>query len=62
MTPDTTLSAASSIQVMIERIAQLHPASTADALRELRNAFPNSPLSSRVTAVAALQRTLAGAR
>jgi hypothetical protein len=62
MTPDA-LSAASPLQAMIERIARLRPASTAEALRELRNSFPDSSLSSRVMAVAALQRTIgAGAR
>jgi hypothetical protein len=62
MTPDA-LPTASPLQAMIERIARLRPATTAEALRELRSAFPDSSLTSRVTAVAALNRTIgAGAR
>lgn len=56
MTPDAALPAPYSIQAMIERIARLRPTSTAEALRELRSAFPDSPLASRVTAVEALRR------
>jgi hypothetical protein len=43
-------------QAMIERIARLQSASTAEALRELRKAFPEIPLAARVTALEALRR------
>jgi hypothetical protein len=44
-------------QAMIDRIARLRPGSTADALRELRNAFPDIPLAVRVMALEAMRRT-----
>ena len=47
-------------QAMMDRIARMRPASTAEALRELRSAFPNIPLAARVTALEALRRTDAG--
>ncbi len=47
-------------QAMMDRIARLRPASTAEALRELRSAFPDSPLAARVTALEAMRRTDAG--
>jgi hypothetical protein len=43
-------------QAMIDRIARLRPTSTAEALRELRKAFPHIPLAARVTALEALRR------
>jgi hypothetical protein len=43
-------------QAMIDRIARLRPASTAEALRELRRAFPEIPLAARVTALESLHR------
>lgn len=46
-------------QAMMDRIARARPASTAEALRELRAAFPESPLSARVTAVEAVRRVIA---
>jgi hypothetical protein len=46
--------------VMMDRIARLRPASTAEALRELRSAFPDIPLAARVTALEAVRRALAG--
>jgi hypothetical protein len=42
-------------QAMMDRIAQLRPASTAEALRELRSAFPDIPLAVRVTALEAMR-------
>jgi hypothetical protein len=47
-------------QAMMDRIARLRPASTAEALRELRSAFPDIPLAARVTALEAMRRTDAG--
>jgi hypothetical protein len=47
-------------QAMMDRIAQLRPASTAEALRELRSAFPDIPLAARVTALEAMRRADAG--
>jgi hypothetical protein len=44
-------------QAMMDRIARLRPTSTAEALRELRSAFPQIPLAARVTALEALRRT-----
>jgi hypothetical protein len=43
-------------QAMMDRIASRRPASTADALRELRSAFPQIPLAARVTALEAARR------
>ena len=47
-------------QAMMDRIARLRPASTAEALRELRSAFPDIPLAARVTALEAMRRADAG--
>jgi hypothetical protein len=44
-------------QAMMDRIVGLRPASTAEALRALRAAFPDMPLAARVTALEAMQRT-----
>ena len=44
----------------MDRIARLRPASTAEALRELRTAFPEIPLAARVTALEAMRRADAG--
>ena len=41
---------------MAEHLRAARPGSGAEALRTLRNAFPNSPLTLRVTALAALMR------
>ncbi len=46
-------------QAMMDRIARLRPASTAEALRELRAAFPEIPLAARVTALEAVHRLIA---
>jgi hypothetical protein len=43
-------------QAMMDRIARLRPASTAEVLRELRSAFPDIPLAARVTALEAIRR------
>jgi hypothetical protein len=44
-------------QAMMDRIAGLRAASTAEALRALRTAFPDMPLAARVTALEAMRRT-----
>ena len=44
-------------QAMMDRIAHLQSASTAEALRALRSAFPEIPLAARVTALEAVRRT-----
>lgn len=44
-------------QAMMDRIAGLQAASTAEALRALRAAFPDIPLAARVTALEAIRRT-----
>ena len=41
---------------MAEHLRAARPGSGAEALRTLRSAFPNSPLTLRVTALAALMR------
>jgi hypothetical protein len=56
MTAYPMLSEADLTQAMIDRIARLHHASTAEALRELRSAFPQIPLAARVTALEAMRR------
>jgi len=61
MTADPLLSEAQltqtqSTQAMMDRIARLRSASTAEALRELRTAFPEMPLAARVTALEAARR------
>ena len=43
-------------QAMMDRIAGLRAASTAEALRVLRAAFPDMPLAARVTALEAIRR------
>ena len=43
-------------RAMAEHLHAARPGSGAEALRALRNAFPNSPLTLRVTALAALMR------
>jgi hypothetical protein len=43
-------------QAMIDRIARMRPGSTAEALRELRSAFPEMPLTARVTALETMRR------
>jgi hypothetical protein len=62
MTADPVLSEAELTQTrltqaMMDRIARLRHASTAEALRELRTAFPQIPLAARVTALEAARRT-----
>lgn len=46
-------------QAMMDRIARVRPVSTAEALRELRTAFPESSLATRVSAVEAVHRVIA---
>ncbi len=41
---------------MAARLMEANPASNADALRHLRTAFPDSPLTVRVAAIAAMMR------
>jgi hypothetical protein len=43
-------------QDMVERISQTGPVTGAEALRQLRSAFPDSPLSLRVKALGMLSR------
>jgi len=43
-------------RAMAEHLRAARPVSGAEALRALRGAFPNSPLTLRVTALAALMR------
>ena len=43
-------------QAMMDRIAGLRAASTAEALRALRAAFPDLPLATRVNALEAMRR------
>ena len=43
-------------RAMAEHLQAARPGSGAEALRALRNTFPNSPLTLRVTALAALMR------
>lgn len=43
-------------QAMMDRIVGLRPASTAEALRALRAAFPDMPRAARVTALEAMRR------
>ena len=43
-------------RAMAEHLQAARPGSGSEALRALRNAFPNSPLTLRVTALAALMR------
>ena len=56
MTANPVLPEAQLTQAMMDRIARLRPASTAEALRELRTAFPEIPLAARVTALEAMRR------
>jgi hypothetical protein len=56
---DPALPDARQTQAMMDRIAHLRPASTAEALRALRSAFPEIPLAARVTALEALRRAAA---
>jgi hypothetical protein len=43
-------------QAMVEHLREAAPASGSEALNALRRAFPDSPLSARVTAFASLMR------
>jgi hypothetical protein len=60
MTADPALAEAQPTQVMMKRMARLRHASTAEALRELRNAFPEMPLAMRVGLLEAMRRSDAG--
>jgi len=42
------------VDQMVDRIEEINPQSGADALRELRREFPDSPLELRVNALEAL--------
>ena len=53
---EVQLTQTQSTQAMMDRIARLRSASTAEALRELRTAFPEMPLAARVTALEAARR------
>jgi hypothetical protein len=54
--PQAQLTQTQSTQAMMDRIARLRSASTAEALRELRTAFPEMSLAARVTALKAARR------
>ena len=56
MTTDPVLRRTQLTQAMMDRIARLRAASTAEALRALRTAFPDMPLAARVTALEAMRR------
>jgi len=43
-------------EAMLERIAQTGPISGAEALKQLRSAFPDTPLAARVAALNLLAR------
>jgi hypothetical protein len=60
MLPEAELTQTQLTQAMMDRIERLRHASTAEALRELRTAFPHIPLAARVTALEAARRTIAG--
>jgi hypothetical protein len=55
-TPFETGSDSALEQAMIERVSVAAPQSGAEALRELRSAFPESPLAQRVAALMMLAR------
>jgi len=52
----TKRSEADLAQAMVEHLREASPGSGSEALTALRRAFPDSPLSARVTAFAALMR------
>ena len=56
----TMTGAPGSAEAMVERIIAGGSKSGAEALKDLRAAFPDSPLSLRVAALAALARQLDG--
>jgi hypothetical protein len=60
MTADPASPEAQFTQAMMDRIARLRPASTAEALRALRAAFPEMPLAARVMALEAMRRADVG--
>src|SRR5437763_283754 len=60
LVPEMAPIASPSLAEMIERIAEIRPESGSEALRELRAAFPDSPLALRVAALDALLRRRAG--
>jgi len=43
-------------QAMVEHLSEVEPTSGSEALGELRRAFPDTPLSTRVSAFASLMR------
>lgn len=53
---DPALPESHQTQAMIERIMRTRPGSTAEALRELRIAFPEIPLTARISALEAVRR------
>jgi hypothetical protein len=54
--PDLDAGDADMTRAMVERIIQLGPKSGAEALRQLRAAFPDAPLALRVAALTMLMR------
>ena len=58
--PPTAPEASPDIARMVDRLRQMGSKSGADALRELRTAFPESPLTMRVAALDMLMRQRPG--
>ncbi len=54
--PDSEPGEAEMTRAMVERILRLDPKSGAEALRQLRAAFPDAPLALRVAALGMLMR------
>ena len=60
ITPESTAATRDLTAAMAQRMLQLHPVSGAEALRALRAAFPDSPLTLRVAALDMIMRRRAG--
>jgi len=56
MAPDSAPPQASALAQMVQQISEAGPKSGAEALRELRRVFPDSPLTLRVAALNLLMR------
>ena len=60
ITPESFTARHDLTAAMVRRMLQLHPLSDAEALRALRAAFPDSPLTLRVAALDMIMRRRAG--
>jgi hypothetical protein len=60
ITPESIAARCDLTAAMAQRMLQLHPLSDAEALRALRAAFPDSPLTLRVAALDMILRRRAG--